>query len=164
MTVVKIQDNFLSLKEFDQFQLSMYDISWKLSWINDPEKNDISLMESDNYQLYCDLLNSPHFNILNPLLKKIDVRSLVRIKSNLRFKTPSKLSTHFHTDFSSPKFDGLTTSIFYVNTNDGYTEFEDGTKIESVANRLISFPYDLMHRGICCTDEPFRIVINFNYF
>ena len=51
-----------------------------------------------------------------------------------------------------------------MNTNDGYTEFEDGTKVESVANRLVTFPANLKHTGTSCTDEKTRIVINFNYF
>ena len=57
-----------------------------------------------------------------------------------------------------------TTSIFYMNTNNGYTKFEDGTKIESVANRLVSFPSNMKHKGSSCTDEKIRVVINFNYF
>ena len=58
----------------------------------------------------------------------------------------------------------ITTSIFYVNTNNGYTKFEDGTKVESVANRLVSFPANKKHTGTSCTDEKTRVVINFNYF
>ena len=61
------------------------------------------------------------------------------------------------------EFDGLKTSIFYINSNDGYTEFEDGTKVESVANRLVTFPHHMKHRGTTCTNQPFRLVINFNY-
>ena len=57
-----------------------------------------------------------------------------------------------------------TTAIFYLNSNNGYTEFEDGTKVESVANRFVSFPSTLKHRGTSCTDENVRVVINFNYF
>ena len=57
-----------------------------------------------------------------------------------------------------------TTSIFYVNTNNGYTEFEDGTKVESVENRLVTFSLNMKHRGTSCTDEKTRVVINFNYF
>ena len=57
-----------------------------------------------------------------------------------------------------------TTSIFYVNTNNGYTKFEDGTKVESVANRMITFPSNMKHTGTSCTDEKKRIVINFNYY
>ena len=57
-----------------------------------------------------------------------------------------------------------TTSIFYVNSNNGYTVFEDGTKVESVANRFVSFPANMKHKGTSCTDEKIRVVINFNYF
>ena len=50
-----------------------------------------------------------------------------------------------------------------MNTNNGYTKFEDGTKVESVANRLVTFPASMMHTGTSCTDKKIRIVINFNY-
>ena len=62
------------------------------------------------------------------------------------------------------KLKQLTTSIFYVNTNNGYTKFEDGTKVESVANRMVIFPSNMKHIGTSCTDEKTRVVINFNYF
>ena len=67
-------------------------------------------------------------------------------------------------DLSEEKLKQLTTSIFYINTNNGYTIFEDGTKVESVANRLLTFPTNMKHTGTSCTDEKTRIVINFNYF
>ena len=51
-----------------------------------------------------------------------------------------------------------------MNTNNGYTKFEDGTKIESVANRMVSFPTNTQHKGTSCTDQKTRVVINFNYF
>jgi hypothetical protein len=50
-----------------------------------------------------------------------------------------------------------------MNTNNGYTEFEDGTRVESVANRFISFPVGMKHRGTSCTDKKTRVVINFNF-
>ena len=56
-----------------------------------------------------------------------------------------------------------TTSIFYVNTCNGYTYFEDGSKVESVANRMVIFPNGTKHAGTTCSDRPGRIVINFNY-
>ena len=67
----------------------------------------------------------------------------------------------FHIDFH---YEHSRTAIFYVNTNNGYTEFEDGTKVESVANRFVSFAGDLLHRGVSQTDTKERVVINFNYF
>ena len=40
------------------------------------------------------------------------------------------------------------TSVMYLNTNNGYTLFEDGTKVDSVANRLVTFNNSTKHSGI----------------
>ena len=57
----------------------------------------------------------------------------------------------------------MKTSTYYINTNNGWTEFEDGGKVESVANRMLVFDSNLVHGGVSCTDEKTRILINFNY-
>ena len=93
--------------------------------------------------------------------------SLWRIKANLLIRTPNIVENTFHVDigdFSEEKLKQWTTSILYINTNNGYTKFEDGTKVESVANRMVIFPSNMKHTGTSCTDEKRRIVINFNYF
>lgn len=105
-------------------------------------------------------------NVVYPILNKISPTSIFRIKMNLLTRKPFTENT-FHQDMfglSDEKMKQWTTSIFYVNTNNGYTEFKDGTKVESVANRIISFPSNTMHRGTSCTDQDSRIIINFNYF
>ena len=56
-----------------------------------------------------------------------------------------------------------TTSVYYINTNNGYAEFENGEKVESVENRIVKFQSNLKHRGTTCTNEQTRVVINFNY-
>ena len=56
-----------------------------------------------------------------------------------------------------------TTSILYMNTNNGYTEFQNGAIVESIENRMVVFPAEMKHRGTSCTDEKIRVVINFNY-
>ena len=50
-----------------------------------------------------------------------------------------------------------------MNTNDGYTKFEDGTKVESVANRMVTFPNSMKHTGTTTSNSEYRLVINFNY-
>ena len=103
--------------------------------------------------------NSEHIDIWNNFMSKIGAKECKRIKANLTFKTPTIEPGPFHSDYSDMK-----TAIFYINTNNGYTEFADGTRIESIANRLVTFPGNLRHTGTTCTDQPFRMVINFNYF
>jgi len=66
-------------------------------------------------------------------------------------------------DSNAPK--NINTSIFYLNTNNGITIFEDTKEeVESVSNRMITFPGYLRHTGTTATDKPHRILININYF
>ena len=55
------------------------------------------------------------------------------------------------------------TSIFYLNTNNGWTQFKKGGKVKCVENRLVTFDSNLEHAGVTCTDQKRKVVINFNY-
>jgi len=104
---------------------------------------------------------SSYFSVIEPLLVKLNPSAIVRIKANLVPVTESIISYDLHNDFEF--FDGLT-AIYYVNSNNGHTFFEDGTIVNSVANRLVVFPANLKHSGTTCTDQKVRSVINFNYY
>jgi len=52
--------------------------------------------------------------------------------------------------------------VLYLNTNNGYTLFEDGRQVDSVANRIVFFDATLPHSGVHCTDTEQRIVLNLN--
>ena len=56
------------------------------------------------------------------------------------------------------------TSILHINTNNGYTKFENGEVVKSVRNRLVTFPAHLKHTGSTCTDKQYRCIINVNYY
>ena len=110
---------------------------------------------------------SAYFENLVPILEIKNPVSLIRIKANLLIRTPNIVEDGFHVDMTNvpeEKQKQLTTSILYMNTNNGYTKFEDGTKVESVANRFVTFPANMKHTGTSCTDKKIRVVINFNYF
>jgi len=69
-----------------------------------------------------------------------------------------------HTDFKE-EVKGATTSVYYINDNNGYTVFPKLKKqIKSKANRLVSFPVNTEHTGTTHTNKKIRLVINFNYF
>ena len=116
-----------------------------------------------------DLQKSEFLPTLKPILHQLylkgDLYSLVRIKANLLNRTALNIEHGLHIDLPDLKDHHTSkTAIFYLNTNDGYTKFEDGTIIESVENRVIVFDSRLKHTGSTCTDEKTRVVINFNYF
>ena len=79
-------------------------------------------------------VNSNWYNdIIHPILFVLIGKDydLIRAKANLFTKTSEPVKYGFHTDY---KFDKHTTLVYSVNTNNGYTEFKDGTKIPSIEN------------------------------
>ena len=104
---------------------------------------------------------------LVPLLDKIEPLALYRIQANLTLQQKEKCRSLFHIDSvgdRKPKSGSMTTSIFYMNSTNGPTILEDGTEIECRANRLVTYPSETYHAGVLCTDQLYRVVINFNYF
>ena len=110
-------------------------------------------------------VDSPFLPLLYPIFLLLDPRLILRIKANLQPKTPEIEMTPWHQDISigNKLKDEITNCILYMNTNNGYTELKDGTKIESIENRLVMFSNSLEHRGTTCTDVKKRVVINFNF-
>ena len=158
-------DNFLEDKTFEELQQSFFekDFPWYYNnYVNfdnavDENFQFIHLFYKD------DEPKSRLLYMLHPILDKLDIFTILRIKANLITNT-SKIKKHgFHIDIPLP--DGIVTqtAILYLNTNNGYTYFEDGTRIESVQNRLVIFPGGLQHGGTTCTDKKVRALVNFNY-
>ena len=116
--------------------------------------------------LVWDFDHIPHPNIwslVQPVLHVLRPYSLIKIKANLQIKDTMVRKTKMHQDFQNP-LDNQKTGIFYMNTNNGKTIFEDGEEIDSLANRMVIFPASKLHAGTTHTDVNYRCVINFNWF
>ena len=165
----EIIDNFLDKKDFNKLQKEM--LSENFQWYY---SGDIVYKGDKGFQ-FCHTVykngdwGGGYNGLFDPIIEKVDPFSIFRIKANLRTRESEIKESSFHTDIgpallSDEQKKLWTTSIFYINTNNGYTIFEDGTKVESVQNRLISFPANWNHAGTTCTDKERRVVINFNWF
>ena len=108
----------------------------------------------DNYRIHSD-----YFQNLLVVIDKLQIKSLLRIKSNLYPKTTQLIEHDFHSDYDF-SHKGI---LLYFNTNDGYTELHDGTKIESIENRAMFFDPGKQHRSTNCTDQKARFNLNVNY-
>ena len=159
-------DNFLDKGNFNILQDFFLgpEILW--SWCENvvfPEPPDCNPL--DNYQFYHMLFNdgkpkSESLMMIFPILDKLNSGRVIRVKANCNPRRTEHIQQGFHIDQTVE----CTTAIYYVNTNNGYTEFEDGTKVESVENRLVVFPSHIKHTGTTCTDQKRRVVINLNYY
>ena len=165
---MEIIDDFLEQKDFDELHNII--MGNQFIWCYN---NIIDYSDDEDKHMFTHMFysvpapRSRYFENLNPIFEILNPVSLWRIKTNLLTRTSNIVENSFHVDnldISEEKLNQWTTSIFYINTNNGYTKFEDGTKVESVANRMVSFPSNMKHTGTSCTDEKIRVVINFNYF
>ena len=171
---IKIEDNYLQSFEFEEIYEAMVGVIEFPWYYNNFVDYQVNGKDGDvrNFQFtHMFYLNSTPTDdesiiFIIPILRMLTPITLVRVKANLLTRTPKIVENEFHVDvgIAEKKLEQLTTSILYINTNNGYTEFEDGTRVKSVANRMVTFPANMKHRGTSCTDENIRVVINFNYF
>mgnify|MGYP001166878757 FL=1 len=163
MEVIDIVDNFLPEDVFNP----LFDLlsSWNFPWYF----NDFVVDENpslDNYQFTHTFINSsrdivhtPFISFISPIIEKLNVKKLERVKANLNTRTSNHIEGGYHVDTDN----NITTSILYMNTNNGWTEFKGGDKIDCVQNRIVTFNSNMMHTGYTCTDQKRKMVINFNY-
>ena len=108
-----------------------------------------------------DKINSNLYNLIKPLVEKLNPDKLMNIRANLSLKRPMKCN--WHIDFEKSKLTPKSkTAIYYVNTNNGYTIFKT-KKVKSEANKMIIFNGNTQHKVKYQTDTDARIVINFLY-
>lgn len=166
-TNFKIFDDYLDLSSFTKMQYSILnngDFPWNYnSYIVSP--GDKKALDKHQFthiffiKIREEITKSIHYPSLSDLIDKINPSDLMRVKANLGIKTSEHVEGGFHTDTNIKH----NTAIFYLNTNNGYTQFEDGTIIDSVANRLVVFDSTIRHSGFSQTDKNARCVINLNY-
>ena len=169
----KVFDNFLGKKEFAEIEEVM--MGEEFPWFYKPSKvlKDDSELKNHtgdlryNFQFlhmfYTNSMpQSNFFPLLSPLLNKIDPFALLRAKANLTTRTEKIIEYGYHTDYPDKK--DFKSAVFYINTNDGATVFENGEKVQSVANRLVVFDTNMMHTGTSHTDEKTRVLINLNFY
>jgi hypothetical protein len=161
----KIMDNFLEDKVFKELKKLMFsrEIPWyytsKLNF-NQSNKSLNCYFEHWFYDQAEGIGSSKCFYIVKPILEKLKIKSLIRVKGNLYART-NKIETHSpHKDFPWKH----KACLFSVNSCDGGTILSNGEKIKSVENRMLFFDSFKPHSSTSTTNVKARININFNYF
>lgn len=157
---MKIIENFLNGENF--LKLSNIMLDQKFPWYFNNSKSE----EKDNdYQFvhiffYEGKILSPYWNFIVPIIDQLNIETILRIKANLTTRTDINRKSQMHIDVNVPN---SKTAVYYPNTNNGGTLFQNGKKINSQANKIIIFDSHQKHCGVHCTDKNVRLVINFNY-
>ena len=176
----QIIDNALDAKEFINLQQALLSNTFPWSWNDSIARNTPTLRElkglehhefgaqiikardEDSYYFTNGLTSETLNNWpLQPLLRLViqEGSKLIRVKANLYLRTDEIEHHDNHVDYDFEN----NAAILYINTNNGLTVLEDGTEIESVANRLLFFDGSKPHHSTTCTDQKRRVNININY-
>ena len=159
---MKVIDNFLNNKDFEYIRDQI--ISLKFPWYyNDNSNYAHDGIAQLTYSFY--FWDNPtrvngNIQLLKPILDKLNVKGLIRIKANLNFPSSDKKPI-YHTD--SP-FEETKTAVYYLNSNNGGTQFKNKF-VESKENRMVIFNTQTKHSAIPHdNNKQARFVINFNYY
>ena len=163
---MEIIDDFLPKQNFDRLVKDCYSLPFS---IVDGVSGETSGTDKHDWQLthwfyhlprFYDRpfeINNESFPLISEIMKKINILVLYRAKLNINYNTEEIYEHGYHIDIAAQNSTYFENAIYYLNTNDGYTKFEDGTIIESVANRIVKFPSDIRHTGSSCTNAKYRM-------
>jgi hypothetical protein len=164
----KVIDNFLTEEYFDSLVTLFTDKektgNKNMPWFFQSSISNYNVVEDKLFYMAhmfyeSNLSTSNLYEKLIPLLEELKAGCLIRIKANLYPNTETLHEHVMHADYDFPH----SAAILSLNTCDGYTKLEDGTKIESVANRILLFDASKKHCSTTTTNVSARINININY-
>jgi len=156
-----VKDNLIDEKWLEdiRFNLTSNIFSWFIQPFVSPGTDDLYNFYLSHIFYENNSVNSDHFFRMNPILDKIKMSKLIRLKANLYPKTDKIIEHSKHIDYDTPG----KTALFYVNENNGFTNLNDVIKIESKKNRLLTFDNEILHNSSTCTNYKYRLTIVINY-
>ena len=155
-----IIENYVDAESFKQLNIDLNSKHFPWFWVKKIEgENNIHNYHFSHHFYVNNRICSDWFSsIEKSFLLLLKPKGLIRIKANLNVQTEKQFLFEEHRD---QDFD-CKVAIFYLNSNDGYTLINN-KKIKSVKNRMLFFNNE-WHSSSTTTNQPNRIVINFNYF
>ena len=173
MSKTQIIDNFLNKDDFEELKIFLMSPRSQWRFVDFIAYKDGRDQDKDGYFVHSftdrDPISflerftvSPDYQKVNRLMdcikKKVNYRQILRVRSSLYPRREDQKQDPFHIDYNF----NHKVCIFYVNTNNGFTLFENGEKVNSVANRLMIFDGLEKHCSVVQTDTSARYIININ--
>lgn len=176
MADYKIIDNFLPEENFKKiYNYIVFNIQFPLTidngvgygpsnkGYNEQLENDFRNWYAAHISYINDVPISNSYDTIAPILapafNQLEFKSLLRVKTNFYPYTHEIFEHCQHIDYGFPCF----AAVFSLNTCNGFTRLSDGTKIDSIANRIVIFDGNTLHNSSTTSDAKGRWNINLNY-
>ena len=159
--MLKVEDNFFEQTTFDNIVAAVTHPDFPWFYLNAIGHKE----DSSDLGFYHILYNNHRPNsvfaeqIMAPIVAAVKPKAILRCRISSYLRGAQIIHHAWHQDQDYPN----NAFMLYLNTNDGYTSFQDDTKIECVANRAVFFDPQVLHRSSNCTDQERRLVFTMNY-
>lgn len=181
----KVIENFLPTE--DAFKIHQWmtsaAIPWHFSWNAATPTDDSghgyfshkafesNMQDANQSMVYSD----GALSLLSNFLSTKGIEYIRMIKFNMYPRTQEIIQHGKHFDVTTFDIDdqfewsekGEKTILYYVNDNDGYTEYfpdgKDSIKVPSRFNTALYTDESIIHCSSTCTDKPARLTININF-
>ena len=157
---MQILPNFLKHYTITELERQIYDVHfpWHYPQAEGEPDQYVNLIYYDHK--FSNAMNPMLMRCLRAITDQLNAIAILRVKVNATPRNAPEQRWHTDWQTSTPS----KTCVLYLNDNDGYTEFTDGTKVESVANTAVIFDTNTKHRGVSATNVDRRLVLNVSYF
>ena len=157
---MQVISHFLHQATFNELYSQFNSPNFPWFWTQSPGEQEqyVNLLYFDHQ--FSSAMNPTINRCLMAATNKLEVIAILRVKLNATCRNAPEQEWHTDWQISTPS----KTCVIYLNENNGYTEFENGEKVHSVANTAVIFDTNLKHRGVPATDVERRMVLNISYF
>ena len=104
-------------------------------------------------------IESPLYDEFLYLFKSLNVHFLHRARVLMFVNQGEQYIHDTHIDHK----EHCKTALIYMNSNNGFTQFEDGERVESIENRLLVFDGSIPHSSSTATDTKERLLLSVTY-
>ena len=112
------EENFKKIKDFFSGEQINWYYNKEQTYSNEHQSSDASFFTHGIFR-YGKIITSPYiYQLIEPILKKIKPREILRIKANLVINRRIQSACNFHIDDDQVKH---RVAIYYINTNNGFT-------------------------------------------
>jgi hypothetical protein len=160
----EVIDNFLDKEYFDTLKNTLTSLDMNWFYRDNMTSDDENGMCYFTHNFFLkNTISSPYFNLLEPLLYKLKISSLIEVRANMSISKKDTYESSWHVDYP----DGNSkTAILYLTTCNAKTMInveKEIIEIDSVENRILIFDTCISHKMKSATDAKRRIIINLNY-
>tara|TARA_R110000851_G_C12762432_1_gene533221 strand:+ start:31 stop:567 length:537 start_codon:yes stop_codon:yes gene_type:complete len=172
--VMQIIDDYLPQEQFEKIynKYMSNKVKWEYVNVANPAADKIGMFSFNN-MIYDMRFHPPgdksyltKCEDLHHLVK--NNMAIIRAKANLFTIRDESIKYGWHYDLVQENdiqkpLDNFKTLLYYINNNNGGTDFENDKFVQSKANRAVIVDGNVKHQSVGQTDTNVRLNININY-